>query len=45
MKPSTLRIGMNLWPPFLFSGIHVTEISPDWRRIRVEPFAGTQSVA
>ena len=36
MKPSTLRIGMNLWPPFLFSGIHVTEISPDWRRIRVE---------
>ena len=36
MKPSTLRHGMNLWPPFLFSGIHVTEISDDWRRIRVE---------
>ena len=25
-----------VWPPFLFAGIHVTEISPDWRRIRVE---------
>ena len=36
MKPSLLRHGMNLWPPFLFTGIHVTEISPDWRRVRVE---------
>ena len=36
MKPSTLRHGMNLWPPFLFAGIHVTEISPDWKRVRVE---------
>ena len=36
MKPSLLRHGMNLWPPFLFSGIHVAEISPDWRRVRVE---------
>ena len=36
MKASTLRHGMNLWPPFLFTGIHVTEISPDWRRARVE---------
>ena len=36
MKPSLLRHGMNLWPPFLFSGIHVAEISPDWHRVRVE---------
>ena len=36
MKASTLRHGMNLWPPFLFTGIHVTEISPDWRRARAE---------
>lgn len=30
MKPSTLRLGMNLWPPFLFSGIHVEHIGADW---------------
>ena len=36
MKPSTLRHGMNLWPPFLFTGIHVASISPDWRHARVE---------
>ncbi|QDA58121.1 DUF4442 domain-containing protein [Thermomonas aquatica] len=36
MKPSILRHGLNLWPPFLFSGIHVTEITDDWRRVRVE---------
>ena len=28
MKASTLRRGLNLWPPFLFAGIHVTEIRP-----------------
>ena len=36
MKASTLRRGMNFWPPFLASGIHVTHISPDWRQVRVE---------
>jgi acyl-coenzyme A thioesterase PaaI-like protein len=36
MKPSVLRHVLNLWPPFLFSGIHVTEITDDWRRVRVE---------
>ena len=36
MKPSVLRHGMNLWPPFLFAGIHVAAISPDWRHARVE---------
>ncbi|KLT72431.1 translation elongation factor P (EF-P) [Neisseria arctica] len=27
---------LNLWPPFLFSGIRITEISPDYRRCRAE---------
>ena len=36
MKPSILRHGMNLWPPFLFAGIHVAAISPDCRHARVE---------
>ncbi|NZA28079.1 DUF4442 domain-containing protein [Luteimonas sp. SJ-92] len=36
MKPSTLRLVMNLWPPFLFSGIHVDRIGVDWRSARVE---------
>ena len=36
MNASILRHAMNLWPPFLFTGIHVTEISPDWRRARAE---------
>jgi acyl-coenzyme A thioesterase PaaI-like protein len=35
MKASRLRLGMNLWPPFLFAGIRVVEISPDYRYARV----------
>ncbi|MGW6446097.1 DUF4442 domain-containing protein [Lentzea sp. NPDC055074] len=35
MKASRLRFGMNLWPPFLFAGIRVEEISPDYRYARV----------
>jgi hypothetical protein len=31
----TMRRVLNLWPPFLFSGIRVLEISDDWRRVRV----------
>lgn len=31
-----LRHGMNAWPPFLFAGIRVREVSPDFRRARVE---------
>lgn len=30
-----LRLGMNLWPPFVGAGIHVMEIAPDFRHIRV----------
>lgn len=27
---------MNLWPPFLASGVRVREIAPDYRHVRVE---------
>jgi len=33
--PARLRRVMNLWPPFLFSGIRVQEVSADWRYARV----------
>ncbi|MFS8136768.1 MAG: DUF4442 domain-containing protein [Thermomonas sp.] len=36
MKARMLRVAMNLWPPFLFTGIHVTEMSDDLRHVRVE---------
>lgn len=36
MKASTLRRIFNFWPPFLFNGIHVAELSDDWRHARVE---------
>jgi acyl-coenzyme A thioesterase PaaI-like protein len=31
-----LRRLMNLWPPFLFSGIRVRTIADDWRHVEVE---------
>ena len=36
-KPSarTMRRILNWWPPFLFAGIRVLEISDDWRHVRV----------
>ena len=36
MKASTFRHLLNFWPPFLFTGIHVTTMSDDYRRARVE---------
>ncbi|RZA27695.1 MAG: DUF4442 domain-containing protein [Lysobacteraceae bacterium] len=36
MKSTMIRRFFNLWPPFLLTGIHVTEIAPDWRYVRVE---------
>ncbi len=36
MKACLFRHGINLWPPFLFTGIHVTRITPDYRQIDVE---------
>jgi acyl-coenzyme A thioesterase PaaI-like protein len=35
MKASLFRHGINLWPPFLFAGIHVTHVSADYRQIEV----------
>jgi acyl-coenzyme A thioesterase PaaI-like protein len=35
MKASTLRRIINLWPPFLFSGIRVTRLSEDYREAEV----------
>ncbi len=36
MTPSLFKFGINLWPPFLFTGIHVAGIDRDWRHARVE---------
>jgi acyl-coenzyme A thioesterase PaaI-like protein len=36
IPPRLLRIGMNLWPPFLGAGIHVRRIAPDFREVHVE---------
>src|SRR5690606_34555241 len=36
MKASRLRLLLNLWPPYLFSGVRVTGLTPDFRRARVE---------
>lgn len=36
LSPHALRRLLNLWPPFLFSGIHVVDIGDDWRHARVE---------
>ena len=35
VTPARLRRVFNLWPPFLFAGIRVAEIAPDWRYARV----------
>ena len=31
-----IRLWLNLWPPFLGSGIRVTRLDPDWRAVDVE---------
>jgi acyl-coenzyme A thioesterase PaaI-like protein len=35
MKPKMLKIGINLWPPFLGAGIRVKHIATDYREIVV----------
>ena len=35
MTPTRLRWVMNIWPPFLFTGIRVQHIGADWRSARV----------
>lgn len=36
MSPGTLRLVMNLWPPYLFTGVHVKRIASDWSAAEVE---------
>jgi acyl-coenzyme A thioesterase PaaI-like protein len=36
LSPGAIRRVLNFWPPFLFSGVHVTQIADDWRSARVE---------
>ena len=36
LGPQGLRRLLNLWPPFLFTGIHVRAMSDDWRSAEVE---------
>ena len=36
MKARSLRRGMNLWPPLLFSGIRIRTISDDFRAVDVD---------
>lgn len=36
MHHRLFRHGINLWPPFLFAGIHLTALSADYTRARVE---------
>ncbi len=36
LSPRRLRIGINLWPPFLGAGIRVSRIAPDFRTVVVE---------
>jgi acyl-coenzyme A thioesterase PaaI-like protein len=35
-SPGAIRRILNVWPPFLFSGVHVSHIAEDWRSARVE---------
>ncbi len=36
MKAGLLRHILNLWPPFLFSGVHVTRLDADYHHAQVE---------
>ena len=36
MTAARLRWLLRVWPPFVFSGIRVTELADDWSRVRVE---------
>lgn len=35
LSANTLRLGMNLWPPFIGAGIHVLHIAEDFRAVKV----------
>ncbi|MER2493702.1 DUF4442 domain-containing protein [Catenovulum sediminis] len=34
--PRLIKMGLNLWPPFLFSGIKISELANDYRYLKVE---------
>ena len=34
-SPAAVRRFLNLYPPYLMTGIRIAEIAPDWRRIEV----------
>jgi acyl-coenzyme A thioesterase PaaI-like protein len=36
MPPGMIRRLINLWPPFLFSGIRIASIADDWKRLDAE---------
>jgi acyl-coenzyme A thioesterase PaaI-like protein len=36
LKPKLFRHVINLWPPYLGAGIHITHISADWRKVVVQ---------
>lgn len=36
IEPWLLKLGMNLWPPFIGSGVQVRHIAADFRRIEVQ---------
>lgn len=36
MRAPLFKLGLNVWPPYLFSGIHITVLSSDYRYARVE---------
>ncbi|WP_374353401.1 DUF4442 domain-containing protein [Chitinimonas sp.] len=36
MKASHFRLMMNIWPPFLLTGIHATRVSDDYREVDCE---------
>jgi hypothetical protein len=36
LSPRTLRILMNIWPPFVGAGIRVRDIAPDFRSVTVD---------
>jgi hypothetical protein len=35
ISANALRLGMNLWPPFIGAGIHVLRITEDFREVKV----------
>ena len=35
LSANALRLGINLWPPFIGAGIHVLYITDDYREVKV----------